>query len=64
MLTCPLQLQEIESKNILREGFPDLPVSEILKLEGIANRDSLQYADVYSLGKLDDLRTLIRGTIR
>lgn len=57
-------LQEIEGKNILKERFPDLPVSDVLKLEGIANRDSLHYADVYSLGKLEDLRTLVRGTIR
>ncbi|GJE94028.1 saccharopine dehydrogenase-domain-containing protein [Phanerochaete sordida] len=58
------ELQEIEGKDILKEGFPHLPVSDVLKLEGIANRDSLHYADVYSLGKLEDLRTLVRGTIR
>ncbi|EKM51292.1 uncharacterized protein PHACADRAFT_177943 [Phanerochaete carnosa HHB-10118-sp] len=58
------ELREIEGKNILKEGFPDMPVSDVLKLEGIANRDSLHYADVYSLGKVEDLRTLVRGTIR
>lgn len=48
----------------MKQGFPTLPVSGILKLEGIANRDSLSYAETYSLGKLEDLRTLVRGTIR
>ena len=36
----------------------------MLKLEGIANRDSLPYADTYELGKLEDLRTVLRGTLR
>ena len=54
----------MEGRNILKQGFPRLPVSEILRLEGIANRDSLPYAETYNLGKLDNLRTLVRGTIR
>ncbi|KAI0791367.1 Saccharopine dehydrogenase-domain-containing protein [Abortiporus biennis] len=57
-------IEEIEGKNILVENFPDLPVSDVLRLEGIANRDSLPYADAYSLGALEDIRTLVRGTIR
>ena len=57
-------MKEVEGKDILKQGFPNLPVSDILKLEGIANRDSLPYAETYALGKLEDLRTLVRGTIR
>ncbi|KAI0086800.1 Saccharopine dehydrogenase-domain-containing protein [Irpex rosettiformis] len=58
------QIQEIAGKDILKEGFSDLPISDVLKLEGIANRDSLPYAETYSLGKLDSLRTIVRGTLR
>lgn len=36
----------------------------MFKLEGIANRDSLPYADTYGLGKLDGLQTVLRGTLR
>jgi alpha-aminoadipic semialdehyde synthase len=44
--------------------FPDVPISNILKLEGIANRDSFPYAESYKLGNGQDLRTLLRGTLR
>ncbi|THH32666.1 hypothetical protein EUX98_g1482, partial [Antrodiella citrinella] len=46
------------------KNFPDLPISDVLKLEGIANRDSLPYGDTYDLGPLKDVRTLFRGTLR
>ncbi|KAG6372697.1 Saccharopine dehydrogenase-domain-containing protein [Boletus reticuloceps] len=55
---------EIPGENVLRHYFPDLPISNDLNLEGIANRDSLPYADTYGLGKLNDLRTVLRGTLR
>ena len=58
------QVREIEGEDLLAQGFPDLPVSDVLRLEGIANRDSLPYADAYGLGRVDELRTLVRGTIR
>ncbi|KAI0698029.1 Saccharopine dehydrogenase-domain-containing protein [Cytidiella melzeri] len=58
------KVQEIEGKDILKESFADLPISHALKLEGIANRDSLPYAGTYSLGELDSLRTIVRGTLR
>ena len=48
----------------MKEIFPVLPASEVLQLEGIANRDSLPYAETYALGPLDSLRTVVRGTIR
>ncbi len=57
-------MQEIAGKDILKQGFSDLPISDVLKLEGIANRDSLPYAETYSLGELDSLRTIVRGTLR
>lgn len=55
---------DIPGDNILKHHFPDVPISNVLKLEGIANRDSLPYADTYGLGRLDDLRTVLRGTLR
>lgn len=58
------QTYEIEGQNILKDIFPVLPASDVLKLEGIANRDSLPYAETYALGELDSLRTVLRGTIR
>ena len=57
-------MYDIDSENVMREIFPSLPVSEVLQLEGVANRNSLPYADTYSLGRLEDIRTLVRGTIR
>ncbi|KAH0835691.1 Saccharopine dehydrogenase-domain-containing protein [Lanmaoa asiatica] len=58
------EVTEIPGENVLKHHFPDVPISNVLKLEGIANRDSLPYADTYGLGKLDDLRTVLRGTLR
>jgi hypothetical protein len=55
---------EIPGDNILKSYFPDVPVSNIIKLEGIANRDSIPYADTYDLGAIGDLRTVLRGTLR
>ncbi|KAG8215828.1 Saccharopine dehydrogenase-domain-containing protein [Butyriboletus roseoflavus] len=58
------EVTEIPGENVLKHHFPDVPISNVLKLEGIANRDSLPYADTYGLGELDDLRTVLRGTLR
>jgi len=55
---------EIAGENLLKEYFPDIPISNILKLEGLANRDSLPYAETYGLGKLENLQTVLRGTLR
>ncbi|CAL1702401.1 unnamed protein product [Somion occarium] len=58
------QVQEIPGRDLLKERFPNLPISDVLKLEGIANRDSLPYRETYDLGPLDGIRTLFRGTLR
>ncbi|OAX41805.1 hypothetical protein K503DRAFT_863595 [Rhizopogon vinicolor AM-OR11-026] len=55
---------EIAGENLLSEYFPDVPISNVLKLEGLANRDSLPYAETYGLGKLESLQTVLRGTLR
>ncbi|KIM79378.1 hypothetical protein PILCRDRAFT_74408 [Piloderma croceum F 1598] len=55
---------EIPGENILTSHFQKVPVSDILKLEGIANRDSIPYANSYDLGPVGSLRTVLRGTLR
>ena len=55
---------EISGENVLKHHFPDVSIPNLMKLEGIANRDSLPYAATYGVGKLDDLRTILRGTLR
>lgn len=32
--------------------------------EGLANRNSLGYADIYGLGDLSEMDTMFRGTLR
>jgi alpha-aminoadipic semialdehyde synthase len=46
----------------LTTRFSSVPVSNVLNLEGIANRDSYPYGPTYGLPS--DIRTLLRGTLR
>ncbi|KAI1789307.1 Saccharopine dehydrogenase-domain-containing protein [Ganoderma leucocontextum] len=55
---------EIDGDDLLRTYFPDVPLSNTLKFEGLANRNSLPYADVYGLEPLESIRTIFRGTLR
>lgn len=52
---------DISSDDLLKQYFPDVPVIEEFGLEGIANRNSLPYANTYNLGSP---RTVLRGTLR
>lgn len=54
---------EIPGENLLVQNFPNVPLSNVLRLEGLANRNSMQYAETYSL-KNEELRTMLRGTLR
>lgn len=54
---------EIPGESLLLQNFPDVPLSNVLRLEGLANRNSMHYADTYSL-KNEELRTMLRGTLR
>ncbi|KAI9442482.1 hypothetical protein H4582DRAFT_1928654 [Lactarius indigo] len=54
---------EIPGESLLLQHFHDVPLSNILKLEGFANRDSMHYAKTYSL-EGEELRTMLRGTLR
>lgn len=62
-LTDRAQRYEIPEESLLVSRFPEVPISNILNFEGIANRDSFPYAETYGL-KADTVRTLLRGTLR
>jgi len=47
-----------------RNISPCVPISNVLKLRVLANRDSLPYAETLGLGKLESLQTVLRGTLR
>ncbi|KAG5641453.1 hypothetical protein DXG03_005142 [Asterophora parasitica] len=51
----------ISEENLLKKAFPVVPVTNEFGLEGIANRNSLVYADQYGI---QDARTVLRGTLR
>ncbi|GAA6007492.1 hypothetical protein JCM11491_004182 [Sporobolomyces phaffii] len=53
---------QIPGADLLRQGFPSVPILRGFNLEGVANRDSLSYLPQYSLP--DDLPTILRGTLR
>ncbi|KAF8327879.1 Saccharopine dehydrogenase-domain-containing protein [Cantharellus anzutake] len=54
----------VPGKELLSRYFPDVNIARGFALEGLANRDSLSYAEAYDLGSLDDLETVFRGTLR
>ncbi|CEG74882.1 Putative Glyceraldehyde-3-phosphate dehydrogenase-like C-terminal domain-containing protein (Fragment) [Rhizopus microsporus] len=55
----------ISGDNLLKQHFPVVrtPFAGFV-FEGLANRNSLGYADVYGLGPLSDMDTMFRGTLR
>jgi alpha-aminoadipic semialdehyde synthase len=44
--------------------FPSVPVMPGFALEGLANRNSIPYAETYKLGPTESLETIFRGTLR
>ncbi|KAJ1673170.1 hypothetical protein EV182_005759, partial [Spiromyces aspiralis] len=54
---------KIANNQLLKSYFPNIPIYKGFAMEGLANRDSLGYADVYGLN-LDKLDTMLRGTLR
>jgi alpha-aminoadipic semialdehyde synthase len=57
-------VQTIAGQDLLKEHFRSVNLWKGLSLEGLANRDSLPYAEKYGLGPLDELRDVFRGTLR
>jgi alpha-aminoadipic semialdehyde synthase len=58
------EMRKVAGQDLLREHFPDVKLWRGLALEGLANRDSLPYAEKYGLGEIKDLRDCFRGTLR
>ncbi|KAI9255460.1 Saccharopine dehydrogenase-domain-containing protein [Sporodiniella umbellata] len=55
----------ISGANLLKEHFPTVSTPYAgLVFEGLANRNSLGYSEVYGLGPLSDMDTMFRGTLR
>jgi hypothetical protein len=63
---CLFSCQEynVHGDDLLQSIFPTVPLSNVMKFEGIANRDSLPYAKTYGLGPVGALDTVLRGTLR
>ncbi|KAI9317684.1 Saccharopine dehydrogenase-domain-containing protein [Dichotomocladium elegans] len=55
----------IAGEDLLKNHFPSVrtPFAGFV-FEGLANRDSLKYTDIYGLGNLRDMDTMFRGTLR
>ncbi|KAJ2000123.1 hypothetical protein GGI04_004281, partial [Coemansia thaxteri] len=57
------QMRSIPSGSLFASRLASVPLYPGFALEGLANRDSLQYADVYGLN-LDHMDSMFRGTLR
>jgi alpha-aminoadipic semialdehyde synthase len=58
------QMHSVSGDQLLASHFPSVPLWKGLALEGLANRDSLPYAQKYGMGEVGELRDLFRGTLR
>ncbi|ODO08112.1 hypothetical protein I350_03696 [Cryptococcus amylolentus CBS 6273] len=54
----------IPGDRLLERHFSDVRLWDGLQLEGLANRDSIPYAEKYGLGPAEGLTDLFRGTLR
>ncbi|CAO3601197.1 unnamed protein product [Absidia cylindrospora] len=55
----------ISGDDLLKNHFPTIRTAyQGFVFEGLANRNSLGYADIYGLGDLKDMDTMFRGTLR
>ncbi|KAJ3144448.1 hypothetical protein HDU89_008226 [Geranomyces variabilis] len=50
--------------NALFESAVPIDINKGFALEGIPNRDSLKYVDLYNLGDISELTSMFRGTLR
>lgn len=61
------QVHHVAGDQLLASHFADVPLWKGLALEGLANRDSLPYAEKYGMGEGEGgsgMRDLFRGTLR
>lgn len=60
-----IQEFSISGEELLKKHFPIIRTPyQGFTFEGLANRNSLGYADIYGLGDLKDMDTMFRGTLR
>ena len=57
-------MRSIPGSELLKQRFSRVNIMPGFALEGLANRNSLDYADMYGLGSVDQLDTMFRGTLR
>lgn len=57
-------MREIKGDKLLSSYFPSVPITKGFAFEGLANRDSISYAETYKLGPVDRLESVFRGTLR
>ncbi|KZO91956.1 hypothetical protein CALVIDRAFT_488223 [Calocera viscosa TUFC12733] len=58
------ELFEVPPNMLLESRFADVPLFQGFALEGLANRNSLDYLEPYGLGPLDGMKAQLRGTLR
>lgn len=58
------RIHHVKGDELLVNHFPDVPLWKGLALEGLANRDSLPYAEKYGMGSVEGMIHLFRGTLR
>lgn len=56
------KLYDIPGDKLLQSYFKD--VDPNYGMDGLANRDSLPYTGIYSLGSVENIETILRGTLR
>ncbi|KAI9244018.1 alpha-aminoadipic semialdehyde synthase [Phascolomyces articulosus] len=60
-----LKKRTISGDLLLKNHFPTIRTPfQGFVFEGLANRDSLKYIDIYGLGDLNEMNTMFRGTLR
>lgn len=58
------EFHSIPGSQLLQSYFKDVPIIRGFNLEGLANRDSISYADTYGLGAAESMTNMFRGTLR
>ncbi|KAK4684901.1 alpha-aminoadipic semialdehyde synthase, partial [Tremellales sp. Uapishka_1] len=55
---------DVKGDRLLASHFPKVELWKGLALEGLANRDSIPYAEKYGMGEVESLKDVFRGTLR
>ncbi|EJT98064.1 hypothetical protein DACRYDRAFT_111046 [Dacryopinax primogenitus] len=55
---------DVPGEMLLKTHFSDIPLFQGFALEGLANRNSINYIKPYKLGQLETMSSQLRGTLR